>query len=459
MGSTSDVSLLNLYYFNSAYGPREGEEEKKVLYYYPSQTDVETKIKNVGLTEAIIKFTDTFNPSKPCEALHTQKTRQIIHQAEPGFWAVMTLLVPTINKSKDGQDYTEYQNDDVNDSVYLAVLKQCHLMFQLFNGNLTCLADNPTQIKNMLDQFYSRFIPTLKLQHSDLLDIFAGMQFLPLDANTFLHVQCLVNKVEASFPTVHSSAILFNDQLVWSGIDPCDMQLIFHYLVTNLLPNFLETEIEPSRPRVVGRYVTGPATSAVKDELSCSSIPRLFLSSGQNVYLVVYKSMNATSCLLLDSYSTPTPEFFRRLDAFLGSRLAQISEELAASCSKSSIQSPGSSSLGSSLSPDSPKFIYYNTLNRATKSTIHLDGRKCGLVSVSQELIKLLGDVHSDKERLKACSEVILKTKNDSWVAGKFANLREFYVVLNTKNANLIEISDEVKRMCDLHLKSIFFTD
>lgn len=38
---------------------------------------------------------------------------------------------------------------------------------------------------------------------------------------------------------------------------------------------------------------------------------------------------------------------------------------------------------------------------------------------------------------------MILKTKNDNWVAAKFANLREFYVVLNTKNANLIEISGE----------------
>jgi hypothetical protein len=46
--------------------------------------------------------------------------------------------------------------------------------------------------------------------------------------------------------------------------------------------------------------------------------------------------------------------------------------------------------------------------------------------------------------RLLDCSEVILKTKNDSWAAGKFANLREFYVVLNTKNANLIEISGNI---------------
>jgi len=152
----------------------------------------------------------------------------------------------------------------------------------------------------------------------------------------------------------------------------------------------------------------------------------------------------------------------------MGSRLANVSEELAMSCSKA--QSPAASSLTmNSYSAEAPKFIYFNTLNRATKSTVHLDSRRCGHVSVSQDLLRLLADVYTDKEgycyhfimstnfyfisffwhyivqngcfRLNSCSEVILKTRNDSWVAGKFANLREFYVVLNTKNANLIEIS------------------
>lgn len=76
---------------------------------------------------------------------------------------------------------------------------------------------------------------------------------------------------------------------------------------------------------------------------------------------------------------------------------------------------------------------------------------------------------------LSSCSEVILKTRNDNWVAAKFANLREFYVVLNTKNANLIEISgmylfylldqtnnfltEELTRLCESYLNCIFFTD
>ena len=33
------------------------QEEKKILYYYPEK-DIDVQIKNIGLSEAIIKFTE-----------------------------------------------------------------------------------------------------------------------------------------------------------------------------------------------------------------------------------------------------------------------------------------------------------------------------------------------------------------------------------------------------------------
>lgn len=34
------------------------QEEKKIMYYYPKNTDIDTKIKQIGLCEAICKFTE-----------------------------------------------------------------------------------------------------------------------------------------------------------------------------------------------------------------------------------------------------------------------------------------------------------------------------------------------------------------------------------------------------------------
>jgi hypothetical protein len=57
---------------------------------------------------------------------------------------------------RDGQEHVEYQSDDVQDAVYIAVLRQCHSLYQLFNGPLAERAANPGQLKVSLDQFYSR---------------------------------------------------------------------------------------------------------------------------------------------------------------------------------------------------------------------------------------------------------------------------------------------------------------
>ena len=42
-----------------------------------------------------------------------------------------------------------------------------------------------------------------------------------------------------------------------------------------------------------------------------------------------------------------------------------------------------------------------------------------------------------------------MKTFSDCWVVGKKSDQREFYVVLNQKNANLIEINGKIK-LCNL---------
>lgn len=44
-------------------------------------------------------------------------------------------------------------------------------------------------------------------------------------------------------------------------------------------------------------------------------------------------------------------------------------------------------------------------------------------------------------------AETIVKTTSDYWVVGKLSNAREFYVVIQHKNANLIEISGNYKQL------------
>ncbi|KAL1480233.1 hypothetical protein MTO96_051207 [Rhipicephalus appendiculatus] len=78
MAAKTQVYLLNFFVYNPTYGKREDEEHKKIIYYYPEDAEQDVKLRNVGLCEALVNFTQTFSPSKPCEVLHTQKTSAVL---------------------------------------------------------------------------------------------------------------------------------------------------------------------------------------------------------------------------------------------------------------------------------------------------------------------------------------------------------------------------------------------
>lgn len=65
------------------------QEHLKILYYYPEDEIENRKVRNIGLCEALVNFTRTFRPNHPCEAVHTQKSRQVYFEPEPNIWMVL----------------------------------------------------------------------------------------------------------------------------------------------------------------------------------------------------------------------------------------------------------------------------------------------------------------------------------------------------------------------------------
>ncbi|KAK9709082.1 Intu longin-like domain 2 [Popillia japonica] len=311
-----DISLSNFFIFNSSYGSNEGEEHKKILYYFPENDDLDVQIKNIGLVEAIIQFTGTFKPSCPVNSLHTQKKRQLYFQPEEGFWMVMTLTTPFIDKTKDGTSTREYIENDIQDNIYQAVLKQTYSIYKLFNGsfsNTLQKSDIPTlksklekfyvpvsyfiffsntlqksdipTLKSKLEKFYVPYLKSLKLTHCDILNIFNGIQFLPLDKQNFLNVQCFLNEVECDNPLIDSTLFMFNDHVIWSGLEPDDLQTLYQYLVHIFLPSYMETELQggsmprnPSSPFAMyhGRFINGPQN--LKTAKVVGKFPKIYLN-------------------------------------------------------------------------------------------------------------------------------------------------------------------------------------
>uniref|UniRef100_A0A668AE01 CCZ1 homolog, vacuolar protein trafficking and biogenesis associated n=2 Tax=Myripristis murdjan TaxID=586833 RepID=A0A668AE01_9TELE len=440
-------SLLSFFIYNPSFGPREGEEEKKILFYHPCDVEKNEKIRNVGLCEAIVQFTRTFCPTKPAKSLHTQKNRQFFFEPEDNFWIVMVVRNPMIEKpNKDGKPPTiEYQEEEILDTVYGAVLRQCYSIVMLSQRGCIELG--------------------LHLESScDLLDVFGGISFFPLDKMTYLKIQSFVNRVEESLSLVKYTAFLYNDQLIWSGLEQDDMRILYKYLTTSLFPRHSEPELagrdSPLRPEVAGnllhygRFLTGPAN--LKDPEAKFRFPKIFVNkedSYEELHLIVYKAMSAAACFMISASVELTREFCEQLDSLVGPQLTLLASDI---CEQFNINRRIS---GPDKEPQF-KFIYFNHMNLAEKSTIHMrKTASVSLTSVHPDLMKILGDINCDFARVDEDEEIIVKAMTDYWVVGKKSDQRELYVILNQKNANLIEVNEEVKRLCATQFNNIFFLD
>ncbi|XP_076996702.1 vacuolar fusion protein CCZ1 homolog isoform X1 [Tamandua tetradactyla] len=486
-------ALLSFFIYNPRFGPREGEEENKILFYHPNEVEKNEKIRNVGLCEAIVQFTRTFSPSKPAKSLHTQKNRQFFHEPEENFWMVMVVRNPIIEKqSKDGKPVVEYQEEELLDKVYSSVLQQCYSMYKLFNGTyLKAMEDGGVKLlKERLEKFFHRYLQTLHLQSCDLLDIFGGISFFPLDKMTYLKIQSFINRMEESLNIVKYTAFLYNDQLIWSGLEQDDMRILYKYLTTSLFPRHIEPELAgrdspirtemPGNLQHYGRFLTGPLN--LNDPEAKCRFPKIFVNTDdtyEELHLIVYKAMSAAVCFMIDASLQPTLEFCRRLDSIVGPQLTVLASDI---CEQFNInkrisgnpsepfcmpflrppplfRSSDPREIRSEKEPQF-KFIYFNHMNLAEKSTIHM--RKTpsvSLTSVHPDLMKILGDINSDFTRVDEDEEIIVKAMSDYWVVGKKSDQRELYVILNQKNANLIEVNEEVKKLCATQFNNIFFLD
>uniref|UniRef100_A0A8C1MD36 CCZ1 homolog, vacuolar protein trafficking and biogenesis associated n=2 Tax=Cyprinus carpio TaxID=7962 RepID=A0A8C1MD36_CYPCA len=410
-------SLLSFFIYNPKFGPREGEEEKKILFYHPIEIEKNEKIRNVGLCEAIVQFTRLTGTNER-------------------FSYLQNLLS---NKSSRGE---------------------------LLDGDGTRAfeAGGVELLTQKLEKFFYRYLQTLHLQSCDLLDVFGGISFFPLDKMTYLKIQSFVNRVEESLSLVKYTAFLYNDQLIWSGLEQDDMRILYKYLTTSLFPRHSEPELagrdSPLRPEVAGnllhygRFLTGPAN--LKDPDAKFRFPRIFVNtedSYEELHLIVYKAMTAAVCFMVNAAVDLNREFCEQLDSLVGPQLTLLASDI---CEQFNINRRIS---GPEKEPQF-KFIYFNHMNLAEKSTIHMrKTASVSLTSVHPDLMKILGDINCDFARVNEDEEIIVKAMTDYWVVGKKSDQRELYVILNQKNANLIEVNEEVKRLCATQFNNIFFLD
>lgn len=238
---------------------------------------------------------------------------------------------------------------------------------------------------------------------------------MPLEKNSYLRIQCFLNHVESRFDQIRYSVFLHNDCLIWSGLEQEDMRSLYRYFVSNVLPQARPAGVDAN----VAGFLTGPQD--IRNPETPVRAPRVFIEGAQEdmeMYLVVYQSGGANVCFLISGSALMDLPFYRELETFIAPQVkslaAMVAEQPPQRPSVYACAAPGLPlclpdrrfALTAAARPTihdncnntrdpSCRYIYFNYVNLALKSTMHFGG----VASVQPEIMRMLCGIHEDLYR------------------------------------------------------------
>jgi len=413
---------------------------EQCVYFYPDDMDEMSKKTAVGFSQALISFASMFSKDLPCEAVHLEKQRHAYLEVEEGLWIVMEANNPTF--VADGS--TQYIEDSFDDKALKAVLQQGYDAFRLFHGSMAGIyargeppppgSYTPTGdglLRASLAQFFDRWVPMVDLQRVDLFNTLSGINFLPVDKQIFLSIQYFVNLTESAFPQICASALLFDNQLVWSGVEQQVMRTIYK----------IATEPEPisaAKPSG-GKGATHSGGSNIRKWVDGDNVV-LHLGDGAPVRLCICERGQVLALFLVRDDGSD-PAILPSLSDYVGGEAERLEKLITDNYTPQQGHE------------DHWRYLYFNEMNLALKSSMR--SRKSA--EISSEVMTTLNDMHAKlDDRDQNCTEICVKQQKEGWIVGRKSNERLLYAILESKGSTLAEISEDLDQLMHQCFGNIF---
>ncbi|WKY10808.1 hypothetical protein Q1695_002848 [Nippostrongylus brasiliensis] len=441
-----------------ASGRREGEEHRRIMYFYPKGETLDRQAEITGFAEAVVNFTDNFvtaqeqveKPEFPFRTVSTQKSEHVYIQVENCEFLI-------------GLALSKIQYAAADYSVFLPairnVLTDVYKMFRLFFGEFSPFRKrNEQKFKERLEYFLGRYLPLLKLHRMPLLDYLNGAAFLPLNGATYLNVVSMTSELLEEFPLIEKILILYQDKVLYYSLSRRDLPSLFRYLTQSLLPMTIGDELDyQSRPSQ-GRFLRGPQDLTTDAPLAGDdALPTVHLfnscddeeNEGLAKYnMMVYRCLNATVCMF--STKEITRRLMRNIDGYLGSELSKVASQIG-DCIGA--QSPDV------LSTPDFHYIYFNpaSLSLTSSFTECPDTPKPALPppEVNRLVCNSLTSFLPDTDEFGEC---FAKTESDWWIVLKKVNSRLLCLLLppSSNQQSLADIQTKTLGIIKTHFEAIF---
>ena len=306
----------------------------------------------------------------------------------------------------------------------------------------------------LLRAFLPPLVINLRWDRVDLFTTLAGVHFLPLNKNVYLALQRFVNTLENQFSRICDTTVLYDDHLVWSGLDQDDIRVLYKLYVAHRgagaadFQPMLDLGERLRNPAV--RFATGPESltdpAAPVHELAVYTGPR-----AERHQLVIHRTGLLTLLFLVRDSSSDGPlarNWYALLDAAIARQLAEAN--LA--------QAVADSYRRKEAFDDQFKYIYFNRMNLALKTSLRHKG-----ADVSPAVMRVLSAMHEQfAHPTDAIGEVIVKTVSDVWLVGRCSEEREFYLIFDKnkdRDVGLVDIYEHVTALSREYFNSIFVAE
>lgn len=308
----------------------------------------------------------------------------------------------------------------------------------------------------------------MNLQNADVLDAIQCLQYKAVPHTTFFRIVNFINML-TSMKTlgIKKCIFLFNQEVVYSSINPLDLFIINEYMTDYLFPKFVQLRNNQSYDidQNVGGFVTE------NDNESLANAPKIFLygegKDSESFRMAIYNIMDVSLVMLVEDVDDAlNDEFVNEIKHSISPQIGMISKEISDNFHhyQHTVTTRGDESI-------QEKYIYFNHRNYRFHACFsdsnenplsNRDGRRN--IQLSTSVMNLLCDLYSQEidednaSMINTERESIIKTYNDHWIVRRYYNSRSFYLIIH-KNSTLIDIADESSRLLDQIVKNVYISN
>uniref|UniRef100_A0AC35UBS5 Intu_longin_1 domain-containing protein n=1 Tax=Rhabditophanes sp. KR3021 TaxID=114890 RepID=A0AC35UBS5_9BILA len=438
------VGPLLHYFFVSCpkLGAKEGFEQERVIFFHPANDETINQGGITGFSEAVFGFTENFVSGKlncksdlPPEYEHryitTKNYNQIMIKVERGEFTI------GISLKKDKCREADYF---VHLPTIKAQLVTTYQLFKLFNGTFSDLLKKGL-CKNVCAQFFLNYLNIMKLNFMPLVDLFNGVDMLPVIPQLLLTVERFISHLENEFTNIDKIMFLYQDRLVWHSVYKDDLLILFTYLTKSLLSASISDELQPEtfncRRRTYkygdGKFITG-------DSRTGQTPPKVFLtnkaSDGSGLfvepyYIVAFRCLNATICLFFKE--EPTGDMLDKLGHYFEQSLNQLASKIG-----SSVPLPNKAN----YSEIPFHMIYYNPSTLSLSTSFNQQGENTSTMpNLTKSVLKLTCDTfdHFMAEKDEPFGHVQVKSEDGWYIYFKKFNARIVILYLYDANSTSLD--------------------